>query len=72
VKSPIGWLPSPDDLDLSELDVPHKSIVEVLGIDHEEWEREVAAHAKFFESLGGVVPAELLRQREQVAARFRL
>jgi phosphoenolpyruvate carboxykinase (GTP) len=72
VKSPIGWLPSPDDLDLSELDVPHKSIVEVLGIDHEEWEREAAAHAKFFESLGGVVPAELLRQREQVAARFRL
>jgi phosphoenolpyruvate carboxykinase (GTP) len=72
VKSPIGWLPSPDDLDLAEIDVPHKSIVELLGIDHEEWEREVAAHAKFFESLGGVVPVELLRQREQVAARFRL
>src|SRR5204862_3513272 len=44
VKSPIGWLPSPHDLDLAELDVPHKSVVEILGIDHEEWEKELAAH----------------------------
>ena len=70
VKSPIGWLPSPHDLDLAELDVPHKSVVEILGIDHEEWEKELAAHEKFFDSLGGVVPEELMKQREQLAARF--
>ncbi len=71
VKSPIGWLPSPHDLDLAELDVEHKCIVEILGIDHEEWQKELAAHAKFFDSLGGVVPDELLKQREQVTARFK-
>src|SRR5260370_37300885 len=27
VKSPIGWLPSPHDLDLAELDIDHKSVV---------------------------------------------
>jgi phosphoenolpyruvate carboxykinase (GTP) len=72
VKSPIGWLPRPDDLDLSELDVPHKSVVELLGIDHEEWQKELAAHEKFFESLGGVAPDKLLNQREALAARFKL
>src|SRR5213082_896463 len=70
VKSPIGWLPSPHDLDLAELDVEHKCIVEILGIDHEEWQKELAAHAKFFDSLGGVVPDELLKQGEQLAERF--
>ena len=70
VKSPIGWLPSPHDLDLAELDVAHKSVVEILGIDHEEWEKELAVHEKFFDSLGGFVPEELIKQREQLAARF--
>jgi phosphoenolpyruvate carboxykinase (GTP) len=71
VKSPIGWLPRPGDLDVEELDVPHECIVEILGIDHEEWQRELAEHQKFFDSLGGVVPEELLRQREKLAERFR-
>jgi phosphoenolpyruvate carboxykinase (GTP) len=70
VKSPIGWLPSPHDLDLAELDIDHKSVAELLGIDHEEWGRELAEHEKFFDSLGGVVPDELQKQREQLTARF--
>jgi phosphoenolpyruvate carboxykinase (GTP) len=70
VESPIGWVPGPHDLDLDELDVEHKSIVEILGIDHEEWRKELAGHKKFFESLGGVVPDELLIQRERLVARF--
>ena len=53
------------DLDLDELDgVTHKRIVELLGIDHEEWQKELAEHEKFFESFGGVVPEELQKQRE--------
>jgi phosphoenolpyruvate carboxykinase (GTP) len=73
VKSPIGWLPRPDDLDLAELDgFPHQSIVELLGIDHKEWKRELAGHVEFFESLGGVVPDELLKQREKLAERFQV
>ena len=71
VESPIGWLPSPHDVDLAELDVEHKCIVEILGVDHAEWQKELAAHKKFFDSLGGVVPEELIKQREQLAGRFK-
>jgi phosphoenolpyruvate carboxykinase (GTP) len=71
VESPIGWLPRPHDLDVEELDVPHECVVEILGIDHQEWQREVAEHQKFFDSLGGVVPEELLNQREKLAERFK-
>src|SRR5437667_161969 len=72
VKSPIGWLPSPHDLDLNELDVQHKCIIELLGVDHEQWQKEIAAHEKFFDSLGGVVPQELMKKSEDLAARFKL
>ena len=71
VKSPIGWLPGLHDIDLAELDIDHKCVPELLGIDHEEWEKELAAHKKFFESLGDVVPAELLKEREELVARFK-
>ena len=72
VKSPIGWLPSPHDLDLAELDIDHNAVDELLGLDHEEWQKEIAAHKEFFDSLGGIVPEELQKQREQLAARFKL
>jgi len=71
VKSPIGWLPRLHDLDLAGLDIDHKRVAELLGIDHEEWQKELAAHETFFQSLGGVVPQDLLKQREGLAARFK-
>src|SRR3954469_14986182 len=70
LKAPIGLLPSPHDLDLDELTIDHKCVAELLEVDHEQWGNETAEHQKFFDSLGGVVPAELHRQREQLAARF--
>jgi phosphoenolpyruvate carboxykinase (GTP) len=39
LESPIGWLPSPHDLELAGLDIDHKSVAELLGIDHEEWQK---------------------------------
>jgi phosphoenolpyruvate carboxykinase (GTP) len=70
VKSPIGWLPTPHDLDLEELDLDRACVAELLKIDHEEWKKELAEHRKFFDSLGGVVPNELLEQQENLVARF--
>ena len=71
LKSPIGWLPSPHDLDLAELDIDRNAVDELLCIDHEEWQKEIAAHKEFFDSLGGVVPEQLQNQREQLAVGFR-
>src|SRR5438105_1607554 len=70
LKSPIGWLPGLHDLDLAELEIDHKWVDELLEIDHEEWKKELAEHKNFFDSLGGVVPEALMKQGEQLAARF--
>ena len=50
-KSPIGWLPRPDDLDLAELEIFRTRMRELLGIEHEEWKKELAAHGEFFDTL---------------------
>src|SRR3954466_13758171 len=72
LKSPIGWLPSPHDLDLAELNIDHNAVDELLGLDHEEWQKEIAAYKGFFDLLGGVVAEELQKQREQLAPGFDL
>ena len=46
-------------------------MADLLGIDHEEWQKELAGHKTFFDSLGGVVPEELQEQCEQLVARFK-
>jgi phosphoenolpyruvate carboxykinase (GTP) len=71
VKSPIGWIPGIHDLDLDELSIEQKCVDELLEIDHEQWTTELAEHKKFFDSLGGVVPDELEKQRELVAQRLK-
>ena len=70
-KSPIGWLTGIHDIDLDSLNIDHKCVAELLGVDHGEWEKELQAHRDFFDSLDGVVPQELQNQREQLVARFK-
>ncbi|HEU0208242.1 MAG TPA: phosphoenolpyruvate carboxykinase (GTP) [Candidatus Udaeobacter sp.] len=72
VNSPVGWLPGPHDLDLAELEIDHNAVDELLGLDHEEWQKEIAAHKQYFDSLGSVVPERLRKQQKQLAARFKL
>jgi phosphoenolpyruvate carboxykinase (GTP) len=70
VEEPVGWLPRPNDLDLGDLDVSEDSMKTLLGINRQDWEKELEAHKVFFESLGGVVPKELLDEREQILRRL--
>ena len=70
-KSSIGWLPRPGDLDLAGLEIGSEAMKVLLSVDRGQWEKELAAHGEFFDSLGGVVPSELLEQRARLVARFR-
>jgi GTP-dependent phosphoenolpyruvate carboxykinase len=59
------------DLDLDELDgVSPNQMRELLDVNAAQWQKEISDHGRFFDSLGGVVPKELEKQRENLAARF--
>ena len=70
-ESPIGFVPHAEDLDLEGFNhVGGNVIDDLLSVKPDEWKAELAGQKEFFESLGGVVPNELLAQREKVAAKF--
>jgi phosphoenolpyruvate carboxykinase (GTP) len=69
-QEPIGWLPRPNDLDLEGLEVPGDAIKALLSVNRGDWKKELEAHETFFKSLGGVVPQELLDQRDQILQRL--
>src|SRR5881392_3850458 len=70
-ESAIGYIPRMQDLDLDELSgVTPNQIQELLSVNAHEWQAELAGHAEFFDSLGAVVPGELLGQREKWAKRL--
>ena len=60
-----------EDMDLDELDVSPGAVSKLLEVTRPDWERELGAHELFFESLGGVVPEELLQERDKLAERLR-
>ena len=70
-ESAIGHVPRPRDLDLNELPgVSAKQMETLLSVNAEEWRDELAGHGKFFDSLSGVVPDELQKQRKKLAERL--
>ncbi len=70
-ESPIGHVPFPDSLDLEELQgVSSAQMQQALRVKPDEWKTELEGQAKFYDSLGGVVPKELLKQRTTIEKRF--
>jgi phosphoenolpyruvate carboxykinase (GTP) len=70
-KSPIGWIPRAEDLDLDELDgVSREQLKELLAVKADEWKTELEGQEKFFETLKPDMPEALLAEREKVAQRF--
>ncbi|PZR72600.1 MAG: phosphoenolpyruvate carboxykinase (GTP) [Chthoniobacterales bacterium] len=72
-KSPIGYIPREEDLDLDELEgVSSEQIKELLAVKPAEWETELEGQRKFFETLQPDMPEALLAEREKVKQRFAL
>jgi phosphoenolpyruvate carboxykinase (GTP) len=70
-ETPLGWVPGPDDIDLSGLDdFTTADLEKVLDIDLEEWRRELIQQEELFLKLYSHLPKELIFQRELLVARL--
>ncbi|HET8940080.1 MAG TPA: phosphoenolpyruvate carboxykinase (GTP) [Polyangiales bacterium] len=67
----IGWVPRPGDLDLADLNISEKDILEATKIDEKEWITELEAQGEWFKSLGPTLPRALELQRELLLARIK-
>ncbi|MFA5097702.1 MAG: phosphoenolpyruvate carboxykinase (GTP) [Candidatus Margulisiibacteriota bacterium] len=70
VESPIGYLPDPEDIDLTGLDISLEKMKKLLSIDKSEWAVELESQKEFLRSFGRGLPKELWREHEGLKKRL--
>ena len=66
VETPIGFLPTPSDIDLQGLDVSPSTLEQLLAVDPEQWRKEMASIGEYFGEFGERLPAELKDEHQKV------
>ncbi|MDI9423298.1 MAG: phosphoenolpyruvate carboxykinase (GTP) [Spirochaetota bacterium] len=59
VKTPIGYVPKPGDIDIKGLDINAETMKGLLSIDQAEWKGELGGLREFFEKFGDRLPEEI-------------
>ncbi|MCL2337641.1 MAG: phosphoenolpyruvate carboxykinase (GTP) [Firmicutes bacterium] len=70
VKTPIGNMPGPNDIDTTGLNVSKEDMAELLAVDKEAWLAEIESIKKDYAKFGQKLPQELNRQLESLEKRF--
>ena len=67
----LGMMPKADDFCLEGMEnFGKKEFAALQNINREEWKNEVLSQAEFFEVVKDRLPAEMLKQRENLLAKF--
>lgn len=69
-KTPIGFVPNIEDIDISGLDISTKCLTDILHIDKDLWLSEISSIQDFFLSIGKSLPIELSKQLEDLKSRL--
>ncbi len=71
VKTPIGYLPTPDAIDISGLDVTAAEMEELLNVDVEEWLKEIDSIREHYARFEETLPEALSEELATLEARLR-
>ncbi|MCE2934960.1 MAG: phosphoenolpyruvate carboxykinase (GTP) [Cyclobacteriaceae bacterium] len=64
VESPIGWMPTYEDIDWSGSDFTREQFDSIMSIESEDWKNELLQHAELFERMYDKLPKEFIFMRE--------
>ncbi|MFP4380951.1 MAG: phosphoenolpyruvate carboxykinase (GTP) [Candidatus Sumerlaeia bacterium] len=70
-ESPIGYLPTKDAFDMTDLDISDADMGELFKVDLEDWLMEADGIGKFFDKLGPRVPWEVRNELEALKRRLK-
>ena len=71
IKTPIGYIPRPQDLDMTGLPLPAGTLEKLLEIDKKEWLQELKGIKKFFQQFKKALPQELWQEYEDLTERLK-
>ncbi len=71
VETAIGWVPTTDALDTSDMDgLTEEDLNTLISVDDDEWRAELSLIEAHYERLGDRVPSELFSQLNQLRERL--
>ncbi|MDT7768366.1 MAG: phosphoenolpyruvate carboxykinase, partial [Mycobacterium sp.] len=69
-ETPIGIVPSADDLDLDGLDISAADVDKALAVDASEWRQELPLIEEWFEFVGDKLPTGVRDEYESLKQRL--
>lgn len=69
-KTPLGFMPRKEDLDLTGLDLDPKDVEELLSIDPVLWQKEINNLKDYFTLFGNHLPSEMEQELTQLKSRM--
>jgi phosphoenolpyruvate carboxykinase (GTP) len=63
-ETPVGFLPYPNDIDTTDLDISADNLAALTSIDTGQWQQEMHSVGEYLDSYGERLP-EVLRQQQQ-------
>ena len=64
----IGYVPKPEDIDLTDLDMDIETLKSILDVDKDTWTKEAAEIEEHYKKFGDKLPQELRDQLETLKA----
>ncbi len=66
VETPIGYLPTPDAINLEGLDISRETLAGILSVDRDLWREEADGIEEFYKKFGDKLPVQLRNQLDQL------
>ena len=64
----IGYVPKPEDIDLTDLDMDMDTLKSILKVDKDVWTKEAAEIEEHYKKFGDKLPEELREQLNNLKA----
>ena len=72
IKTPVGWVPDPTKLNLTDLPLHSNDLTTLLMVDPDAWQEEIRSIEAHQTIYGDLLPEELKRQLDDLKHRFSL
>ena len=67
----IGYVPKPEDIDLTDLDMDMETLKDILTVDKDIWTKEAEEIEEHYKKFGDKLPAELRTQLDNLKANLK-
>jgi phosphoenolpyruvate carboxykinase (GTP) len=69
-KTPIGYIPSKDDIDISGLDLNQAYLDSILSVDRDKWLKEIENIENYFQTFKGSLPSGIKDELARLKSRL--